>query len=162
MHFLHYEKLRSTRTLDLLCMWPVCACSTPGAGRRKCKEASEIHKFSTAIVIFSMIATFIITTVNISSGEEGGSSPFGIPFYQSSLFYIFHFILYFFHHYYNNGGCFIRRGRWELSFWHFFLPIIFGVLVFKTPKYVVKCVALLKKNTRIVKLLICWKRENLK
>jgi len=27
------------------------------------------------------------------------------------------------------------RGRWELSFWHFFLPIIFGVLVFKTPKF---------------------------
>merc|ERR1712173_411915 len=25
----------------------LCACSTPGAGRRKCKEASEIHKFST-------------------------------------------------------------------------------------------------------------------
>ena len=31
MHFLHYEKLRSTRTLDLLGMWPVCACSAQGA-----------------------------------------------------------------------------------------------------------------------------------
>ena len=38
-----------------------------------------------AIVIFSMIATFIITTVNIPSGEEGGSSLFGISFYQSYL-----------------------------------------------------------------------------
>ena len=50
MHFLHYEKLRSTRTLDLLGMWPVCACSTPGAGRRKCMDASEIHKFSTIML----------------------------------------------------------------------------------------------------------------
>ena len=54
MHFLHYEKLRSTRTLDLLGMWPVCACSTQGAGRRKCMDASEIHKFST--ITHSLIA----------------------------------------------------------------------------------------------------------
>ena len=31
MHFF-YEKLRSTCTLDLLCMWPVCACSKSELG----------------------------------------------------------------------------------------------------------------------------------
>ena len=30
--FLHYENLRSTRTLDLLGMWPVCACSKTELG----------------------------------------------------------------------------------------------------------------------------------
>ena len=48
MHFF-YEKLRSTCTLDLLCMWPVCACSKSELGGGNVwmpqKYTSSQHQF---------------------------------------------------------------------------------------------------------------------